>query len=110
MLDFILNPWTIGLSLSTVIVGSGALFAFVPGAAAFMLGTKAGRYIVISTIIIFIVLIFLSRVFSAGRAKEKTAQTEAALKALVSKLKSASEIQAMPIEQRKRELEKWSKD
>lgn len=110
MLDFLLNPWTVGLSLLTTIGGAGALFAFVPGASAFMLGTKAGRYIVIGTIIFFIVLIFLSRVFSAGRAKEKTAQTEAALKALVSKLKSAAEIQSMTIEQRKRELEKWSKD
>lgn len=109
MLEFLLNPWTVGSFVSSLALGGFALWWFFPTIAATLISTEKGRTVLAALAIIAGVLVLLSRVFLAGEAKEAAKQKEQSLKNLRERAKTDDEIRALPIDERKRRLQEWSR-
>ncbi len=109
MIEFILNPWTVGSIIGSLAIGGFALWWFFPTIAAGLITTKAGRTVLIVLAGIAGVLVLLARVFAEGRAKELAKQKEQSLKNLRDRAKTDDEIRGLPMDERKRRLQEWSR-
>jgi len=78
--------------------------------AAWLIGSKVGRWFLITGLALGVVGFVLLRVYSAGKAKERMKQKEAATKALLERVKVDEEIRKMPVDDRLRELERWVRE
>lgn len=109
MIEFLLNPWTVGSFIGSLAVSGFALWWFFPSIAAMLISTERGRTILAALAIVAGSLVVLSRVFMAGAAREAAKQKEQALKNLRERAKTDDEIRKMPIDERKRRLQEWSR-
>lgn len=109
MIDFLLSPWTVGGFVGSLAVGGFALWWFFPSIAAGLITTKTGRTIIIVLAGIAGVMVVLARVFAEGRAKELAKQKEESLKNLRERAKTDDAIRSLPVDERKRRLQEWSR-
>lgn len=109
MIEFILSPWVVGGFIGSLAIGGFALWWFFPSVAAVLVTTRTGRIIIGAVAVIAGVLIVLARVFAAGRAKELAKQKEQSLKNLRDRAKTDDEIRSLPMDERKRRLQEWSR-
>lgn len=80
------------------------------GALAWLLGSKAGRYVVIGLLGAAAVGLLVLRVYSAGRAAEKAKQAQQSLKNLRSRIQTDDEVGRLSSEERRRRLQEWTAD
>jgi type VI protein secretion system component VasK len=109
MMEFILSPWTFAGLVTSLIGGGVAMWMFFPTVAATLITSKAGRAVLLALLIIVGVLFVLMRVFAAGRAKEIARQKEQAFENLRDRVKTDDEVRSLPVDERKRRLEQWSR-
>lgn len=109
MIDFLLNPWTVGSFIGSLAVGGVALWWFFPSIAAALITTKAGRIVLGVLAAIAAVLVILARVFAAGAAKEAAKQKEQSLQNLRDRVKTDDAVRSLPTDERKRRLQEWSR-
>lgn len=109
MIEFLLNPWTVGSFIGSLAVGGFALWWFFPTIAASLITTKTGRTLLGALAAIAAVLIVLARVFAAGAAKEAAKQKEQSLQNLRDRVKTDDEVRGLPVDERKRRLQEWSR-
>jgi hypothetical protein len=80
------------------------------GIVAWLLGSQLGRKVAIYGAIALAIMAAIWRVFTAGRAKEKAKQTEAALKNLRTRMQTDDEISSLSAADRRERLSKWVSD
>lgn len=75
-----------------------------------LMGSKIGQYLAGAFVIGLLVVTVLFRVYSAGKARERARQTEAALKALRERMKVDDEVEKLAPDKRLERLNRWVSD
>ena len=80
------------------------------GVLSFLLGSKLGRYIALGGLTVVIILTILSVFYRKGINAEKARQQAKRLQSIRDAIEIRRDIQAMPPDERRKELMEWSRE